>query len=696
VAEVAEGTAGVALGARQVQQLFPYLVEVDRELRLTALGRAVSKVCPGVGVGEPLMAWFRLPRAMLRPSFEAIQARGEQVFFLEAIRTGIRLRGLWTTDETGERLVFVGSPWFTEMSHVERSGLSLRDFTALDPLLDFLALGRAKDVALEDARRMSQLVEQQRDELQRTNEQLVQAAAVKAQFLANTSHELRTPLAGILGMAGLIQRSELSVVQRGHVDRLVRSAQGLLVVVNDLLDLSKLEAGKLIIEQLDTDLWTLVQDTAELFATSAEPKGVALSWALDPDVPRRVLGDPNRLRQVLGNLLGNAVKFTDQGQISLQVSTGFAADGGPVLRFAVADTGLGIDPTKPLFLPFEQADGSMARRYGGTGLGLAIARELVTLMDGSIGAERNRTAGSTFWFTVPLRDLEGHPEPAAPPPLRTDRAPAPSGSVRPARGSTRPRLVSSLPPLPGGAPRVLVVDDNLINRELACAMLEELGVACDLVASGPDALAALANRSYPLVLMDMQMPGMDGLTTTRALRAREAPGHRTPVLGLSALAMPEDRQRALDSGLDGYLSKPYSLADLSAVIEAWVHAPSAPPVPPAPRGAGLLESFRGIGMSDEFLAEIVALFLGELPGRQEAIREAFAAGGLSQVQEAIHALRSSALALGVSPLCEVCLRMEQLARGGDVAAARALLPAFEEACASARRTLGRSVVMPPA
>jgi CheY-like chemotaxis protein/HPt (histidine-containing phosphotransfer) domain-containing protein len=380
------------------------------------------------------------------------------------------------------------------------------------------------------------------------------------------------------------------------------------------------------------------------------------------------------------------VKFTEQGRVTLHVAVEQAV-GHPRIRFEVRDTGIGIDPQKPLFLPFEQADGSMARRFGGTGLGLAIVRELVNLMEGSLGAVRNPDVGSTFWFAVPLPAAENEPE------ICWDglgghhiQAADESERATEPRLAAAPRRAPAPPVLPADAPRILVVDDNVINRELACAMLEELGVACDLAASGPDALLALAARSYPLVLMDLQMPGMDGLATCRALRAQER--RHTPIVGLSALAMPQDRQRALDEGMDGYLTKPYSLSELSAAIAPWVRtaAMGRPPSVEPPRSSRI-EALRQLSAGDDFLTDIVRLFVTELPGRRRAVQEAFALGDLREIREAVHALRSGALALGVMPLCNVCLSIEDLARAGELQSARGLLPAFELACDGALRTL---------
>ena len=388
---------------------------------------------------------------------------------------------------------------------------------------------------------------------QETQQRLQQAQAAnraKSEFLANMSHEIRTPLTGVIGTAELLLHAEMSADQRQKVEIINTSAEALLGLIDDILDLSKIEAGKLSLEPVDFDLETAVRDSVRLFAQRASDRGIHLTYTLASGLPRRVHGDVTRLRQILLNLVGNAVKFTDAGSVELRVEPGDPEEAGLALCFVIRDTGIGIpdDVQERLFQPFTQADASTTRRYGGTGLGLTICRRIVELMGGEIGVSSALGEGSTFTFTVPL-------EPARAP----AKAAAEGSAAAPSAEAQRPQRHH----------HILVAEDHTLNRLVTCGLVESMGYQVTGVADGVEVLEALEKESVDLVLMDCQMPRLDGYEATRRIRERDV-GADVPVVALTASALKEDLERCLASGMNGFLSKPCRRQDLEAALDRWL------------------------------------------------------------------------------------------------------------------------------
>jgi len=529
-------------------------------------------------------------------------------------------------------------------------------------------------------------------ELEKSNlvEKAEAALRAKSEFLANVSHEIRTPMNTILGMAQLALREEQNPRQRDYLRKIQLSGDHLLSIIDDILDLSKIDAGKLGIEVVDFEFGKIMASLGTLVAEKAADKHLSLVFDIDPAIPRYLRGDPLRLTQVLANLANNAIKFTAKGGVTVRAGK---PEGSGLIRFEVQDTGIGIakEELPLLFRPFQQADTSTTRRFGGTGLGLAICKQLVEMMEGgSIGVESVPGAGSTFWFTARLaHGAEPAPQPAAM--QRQEFEAHEAFLLRAIRGA-----------------RILLVDDNALNLDVAVHFLENAGAVVSTAANGEEALALLRETRFDCVLMDAQMPVMDGFEAVRRIRADPATA-TVPVIAMTANAAGEDRKRCLAAGMDDFLSKPFQYHTLmftlakwlpgtgaAAPAEAWQHPQPEAAVPETAAAADgaaidLAVLAELVGNEPARIREMAHKFVASLHKEVAEIEAALARGDLAALGALGHYSKSPAMMVGAAQVAHLCQALEANAREGDLERARHIVAQLRALPEQIREQLAREL-----
>jgi two-component system, sensor histidine kinase len=543
----------------------------------------------------------------------------------------------------------------------------------------FLELQQQKDLIKNQADELVKKVK----ELKKAKQTAEEATQAKSEFLANMSHEIRTPMNGVLGTLNLLLDANLNSEQLEYAKMMQLSANSLLTIINDILDISKIEAGKLILEQVSFDLHQIIKNMMIMFTARASEKGLKMNCQIADDIVPTLIGDPGRLGQVLNNLLSNAVKFTAEGQIMLQVNLDENWKNEVSIRFQVEDTGIGIPHGKITYLfdIFTQADSTTTREFGGTGLGLSISKQLVEMMGGQIGVDSVIGDGSKFWFTTRFKKQVVAAETMSLPKVKNHNS---SVSI------TKEKLIHQKLCSENYKRnfRLLLVEDNIVNQKVALKMLEKIGYQTEIADNGQIAIDVLETTHYDLVLMDVQMPEMDGYKATSIIRDKNSAvlNHDIPIIAMTAHTMKGDREKCLDAGMDDYIAKPIQREKLKIILDRWLFSEYSNVEESTinenqDNGNGkifgrkaLLEQLEG---DDEFLNELVHAFIEQTPKHIDSIHDGITQNDFTLVERLAHTIKGSAGIISAASLQDAAWQLEKATKEGKTNNATDLLVSIE-------------------
>jgi len=669
-----------------LERVFPFHIVLDPAMRIAKHGPSLAKIAPSLGVDRNFRDHFKIRTPRIEPDFEALReaAKGQRsnesiragvgdgrspdetdepdpLYVLEHLASGLSFRMQMVCSDNPPALIFVGSPLLKTRKQLDRYSLTLSDFAPFDCSLDYLVALRMKDSLIEKTTRLTTDLEVMNHDLQEQVDARLAADQAKDLFLATMSHEIRTPLNAITGLTSLLRKMDHSTTALHHLATIETAARTLQRLIDGILDFSKVESGSLEHSEEDFDLGEIADQAARLFSPLAREKGLELRHAIHPATPRALRGEAALFNRVLSNLTHNAIKFTREGSVSIALS-GQPDSKGMILRAEIEDTGIGIaeQDQERIFERFTRVHEPEPDETSGSGLGLAISRRICESCGGQIGVESTLGKGSIFWFEFPLA-------------LRAETSlERGSKSLGEPAGESEPRLEIGLP--------ILVVEDNAINRNMIVDMLEWLGVEADAVEDGMEALRRTADRDFGAILMDIQLPGLDGHETTRRLRQRGGRNALTPIIGLSANAFRKDRAAGLAAGMNDYLAKPITLESLTRVLQRWpgvgLAAPTARkhPVDGAEGGNSILtpevmdlvaSSPLLADMEPSGLVESLGDFVEEAPATLAALNQALDVRRFTEVGRLAHNLKGSALFLGLDTLTALATQLEETSEGND-------------------------------
>lgn len=525
------------------------------------------------------------------------------------------------------------------------------------------------DLSKRIADKSQQKMKEERNLALLREESAQKTSKFKSDFLANMSHEIRTPLNGVVGMADALSSTSLNPQQSSFLQSIRTSSEALLGIVNDVLDLSKIEAGRVELERSQFSLDHLVRDIIKELGWSSSARNIKIEFVDDSKLTGLVEGDPKRIRQVLANLMVNAIKFTNRGQISISLRTLESSGKNATLEFAVSDTGMGIpeEMIPRLFTPFFQANGSPLEARGGTGLGLVISKQLVELMGGNIGVASKINHGTRFWFTIPVALM-------------------PENSISKIESNS-----AWFCPIRSVRPKILIAEDMEINQKVMVHYMEKLHCDAVIVANGREAVQAVRDNEFDLVFLDCQMPVLDGFGATKEIRALPGPKSSIPIIALTAQAVMGDRQRCLDAGMDDYIPKPVQLARLKQVLETWIGRAlesEAALASDAKFGAGSprvnraqLDQLIALDEGTDLVHTMVDHFRKQAPARLQAIESSLKNLDIPGIHRDAHTLKSSSAYLGALRISSLCDEIESLADRGDFSSIELLQPILQSECA---------------